>query len=167
MRLWDYIFKYGYHIITLCTIFMGVCHTTNKLFVDALSCWRLSHHRPGVLMPSAQYPLPAPRISLNPSPHAISINSTSGLGGKCIPEPALGPKAAALSISTEPPARSCTAPHTISTPRTSGQAVLLPLRLLPQFWPVDWGGWLVPSQPLNLKLHKGTCAFITGSNSME
>jgi len=88
-----------------------------------------------------------------PTPDLIpySYIMTSGSGWKCIPKSALGPKATALSILTEPPCRSCTAPHTISTHSISNQVKLLPLQLLPRFWPVYWVGWLVPRQPLNLR----------------
>ena len=73
-------------------------------------------------MSSSQYPLPAPRISPNPYLHVISVNSSSRLGGKCIPDPAVGPKAAAAVPSVSASRRPGVAPpHTqypLQVPRT-------------------------------------------------
>jgi len=77
---------------------------------------------PGVTPPHTPYPLKRPRTKPNPCPYTCSRDSTSGLGGKCIPKPALGPKAAAPSVSAEPAARSRPAPHSISAPTTLNQA---------------------------------------------
>ena len=71
--------------------------------------------------------------------------ASSVLGGKCVPEPALRPKAAAQSVSAEPAARSRPAQRTISTPSAPNQAQPLPKRLQARFRAVDWGRAILKS----------------------
>ena len=50
-------------------------------------------------MPSSQYPVPGPYTSPDPCLYAIYAGLTSGLDRECIPESALGPKAASAEPS--------------------------------------------------------------------
>ena len=69
---------------------------------------------------------------LSPTPDHVSypLIPTSGLGGKCIPKSALGPKAsAAPSVSAELSAKSHPAPRMISALSSSDQAQPLHIRM--------------------------------------
>jgi len=64
--------------------------------VAAVVLFRPTGRQPGVAVSSVQYLVSAPQTSPNSCPYAISLDLTSELSGECIPELALGHKAASV-----------------------------------------------------------------------
>ena len=90
------------HIVIFCAIEKaGMGKSTAALESNAVAAvvlFRPTGGQPEVTVSSVQYLVTTPQTSPNSCLYAISADSTSGLSGECVPELALGPKAASAVL---------------------------------------------------------------------